>query len=77
MTHIERARLKPGRLIEWQGRHFVYHGFAHKAHTLKELNISQMVEYPNGTIIDVPVYEYLSKEEILNATVEGQNQKGE
>jgi hypothetical protein len=72
MTHIERARLKPGRLIEWQGRHFVYQGYGYKAHILKEGGVSRSVTYQNGTVIQVPVYEYLSKNEILDATVGGQ-----
>jgi len=44
MTHIERARLKPGRLIEWQGRHFSYCGYAYKAHGLKEIGVSAVEE---------------------------------
>jgi hypothetical protein len=31
-----------------------------------------MVEYPNGMVFAVPIYEHLSKNEILDATVEGQ-----
>ena len=77
MTHIERARLKPGRLIEWQGRRFSYKGYSYQAHHLKELNVSALAEYPNGMAFAVPIYEHLSKNEILDATVEGQNRKGE
>ncbi len=71
MTHIERARLKPGKHLEWQGRHFAYKAFSHKAHHLKELNVSALSERLNETVFSVPVYEHLSQEEILNATIEG------
>lgn len=77
MTPIERARLKPGRLVQWRGRHFAYHGYSHRAHHLKENNVSVMrTAYLTGAVSSVPVYEHLSDMEILGATVEGHNQKG-
>ena len=71
MTHIERARLKPGRIIRRDDKVFSYHGFAYKAHILREFHKHAIVTFPNGHKESYPVYEYLSNQEILNAMVEG------
>ena len=45
MNVVERARLRDGDRVEWQGRCFIYCGYSNKVHTLKEENVSGMIEY--------------------------------
>ncbi len=64
MNAVEKARLKVGKRVKWQGRHFIYCGFKYRAHTLKEENVSQIVErlplcytYPSEITAKWPVPE--------------------
>jgi hypothetical protein len=69
MNAVERARLKEGQRIKWKGRTFTYSGYAYRAHSLKEEGVSAICIYPNGFAAHAPIYEYLSKKEILEAEV--------
>lgn len=69
MNVVERARLKSGQRIKWQGRHFIYHGYAYKAYSLKEEGASEICVWLNGHTEFTPVYEHLSRAEILDVEV--------